>query len=119
MFPSLSKEEILFYYAYVRKFLHFTVYAILGFFAFRACVSGRQGAKGSRYDDASSLTVTRTLMTPLLISLAVALTDEYIQSLDTSRTSSLFDVAIDMLGALTVVTVMRFVSPVSSRAKKV
>ena len=122
-FPSLSPEEILFYYVYVRKFLHFTVYAVLGFLAFRACVSSPHVSKGSRHDDAPSLTAstprgdapagapvvglqTRTMLIALVISLAVALTDEYIQSLDPSRTSSLYDVAIDMAGAASMTFVM-------------
>jgi VanZ family protein len=93
-FPSLSQEDILFYYLYVRKFLHFTVYAILGFFAFRAISAN------------SSQSQWLTVLIALLISLAVALTDEYIQSLDPSRTGTIYDVAIDMSGAASMVFVM-------------
>ena len=46
------------------------------------------------------------MLIALLISLAVALTDEYIQSLDPSRTGSIFDVAIDMAGAASMAFVM-------------
>jgi VanZ family protein len=93
-FPSLTPEDIIFYYGYVRKFLHFTVYAILGFLAFRAI---------SANSDRSAF---RTTLIALLISLAVALTDEYVQSLDPSRTGTLYDVAIDMAGAVSMILVI-------------
>jgi len=94
-FPSLKPEDMLFYYGYVRKVLHFVVYAFLGFLAFRAfSVNGRAPRKA--------------LSIALLISLAVAATDEYMQSFDPSRTSSVYDVAIDMAGATSAILATYF-----------
>ena len=90
LFPSLTAEDLLFYYGYFRKFMHFAVYAVLGFLALRA-VSGE--GRPSWYAVAMAL----------LICLAVAVTDEYVQSLDPSRTGTPNDVAIDMAGAITMV----------------
>ena len=92
-FPSLTPEETILYYGYVRKFLHFTVYAILGLLAFRAF-----SASSSRH----------ALLTALLISLAVALIDEFIQFLNPGRTGSLYDVAIDMAGAVSMISAMYY-----------
>jgi VanZ family protein len=99
-FPSLTPEEIIFYYGYVRKFLHFAVYAVLGFLAVRAF--------SPYFRDRPSV---RTVLIALLICFAVAITDEYIQSLDPSRTGTLYDVAIDMAGATVAVITMWLISP--------
>lgn len=51
------------------------------------------------------------MLIALLISFAVAITDEYIQSLDPSRSGTLYDVMIDMAGAMVAVMTMWLISP--------
>jgi VanZ family protein len=92
LFPSLTAEDLLFYYGYFRKIIHFAVYAVLGFLALRA-VSYTSNGKPS----------WSAVLIALLICLGVAVTDEYVQSFDPSRTGTPNDVAIDMAGAITMV----------------
>ena len=86
LFPSASSETIAIYHGYVRKAGHFTGYAILGFFALRAFLSG----VFARW---------KSVAIALVVCLAVAVTDEFIQSFSPERTGSLYDVALDMFGA--------------------
>ena len=99
-FPALTSEEIIFYYGCVRKFLHFAVYALLGLLAVRAFSMHRRARPS-----------VGPMLIALLISFAVAITDEYIQSLDPSRSGTLYDVMIDMAGAMVAVMTMWLISP--------
>jgi VanZ family protein len=107
LFPTYVPDDYLHYYTDVRKILHFVVYAVLGFLAFRAFTS-----LWTRLGFGAALAA-------FWLSVAVALTDEFLQSLDNSRTGTLFDVAIDMAGALFAITVAWLVSAGSSWTKKV
>ena len=67
-----------------RKIAHFTEYAILGFLAARAFRP-----------------FPRWFLISLVLVVVYALLDEYHQSFVPSRTASLFDSLIDMLGGIT------------------
>jgi len=92
-FPSASPEELIRYYGFLRKVLHFVVYAILGLLADRALSSTTRSPK-------------RTVVISLLTCLAVSATDEYVQSHDPSRTGTGYDVMLDMAGATIAVAIM-------------
>ena len=85
--------------AMVRKSAHIGEYAILALLSWRA---------------------RRTLVTPLLICLAVAAADETLQAMTATRTGSVGDVLLDMCGAVLALTCVpearrRLVTPASRR----
>ena len=86
MFGRLPPEVNVF----VRKGAHVGEYAILALLAWRA---------------------RKTIVTPLLIALAVACADETLQAMTVTRTGSVVDIAWDMTGAILAVMVARRVSP--------
>lgn len=92
LFPTASPELITLYHGYIRKFAHFAVYAVLGLLAMRAFFS-------------SILSRWKTAILALGLCIAVALTDELIQSFNPLRTGTLYDVALDMAGAVSAVIV--------------
>jgi VanZ family protein len=69
----------------VRKGAHVAEYALLSLLAWRA---------------------RRTLVTPLVICLAVAIADETLQAMTVTRTGSVFDVVWDMSGAILALTLL-------------
>ena len=69
--------------ALIRKSAHIAEYAILALLAWRA---------------------RRTWVTPLLICLAVAIADESMQAMTATRTGSVWDVMLDMCGAVGALT---------------
>lgn len=87
LFPGAPPETIIFYHGVIRKFAHFTEYAVLGLLACRAF---------------SVTDVIRRL--PYLLSIAlvvlVAVIDETLQSYNPARTGSPIDVGIDITGGL-------------------
>jgi VanZ family protein len=92
LFPTASPELITLYHGYIRKLAHFAVYAVLGLLAMRAFFS-------------SVLSRRKTAILALGLCIAVALTDEFIQSFNPLRTGTPYDVALDMAGALIAVTI--------------
>ena len=92
-FPYASPEELIRYYGYLRKVLHFVVYAILGLLAYPALSSATRSPK-------------RIVVMSLLTCLAVSATDEYIQSHNPSRTSTGYHVMLDMAGAAITVAII-------------
>ncbi|MDQ2747865.1 MAG: VanZ family protein [Acidobacteriota bacterium] len=87
LFPNSPAETIDFYHAYIRKIAHVTEYAMLAFWAARAfSVSGRELLRRFWY------------LFALLLVAFVASTDEFNQSFDASRTSSIYDVLLDISG---------------------
>lgn len=86
-FPNISAESEAVIHAFVRKTAHFTEYAILAFFAARACaLSTPQFLRTWRY------------LLPLVVVAAVASLDEFNQSFEPSRTSSVWDAVLDLTG---------------------
>ena len=87
LFPATPDNVINIYHGYVRKLAHFTEYSILAFFAFRAVRN-------------STIVFLRswTLLVPVAIVIVVASLDEFHQSFVASRTSSGWDVLLDVSG---------------------
>jgi len=91
-FPNLPEETQALIHGYVRKTAHFTEYAFLAFLAVRACtLSFSVFLKKWRY------------ILPILLVVAIASLDEFNQSFESSRTSSIWDVLLDISGGLAMV----------------
>lgn len=99
-FPPLPPAQFKLIHFYVRKTIgHFGNYACLYFLWFRAC----RGQLG--------WTSGRTFLLAIGICLALALMDEGHQAMFDSRSSSLWDVALDLSGALTAALVTWIIWP--------
>jgi VanZ family protein len=89
LFPTAPEDTIAFYHGYIRKCAHFTEYAILAFFAFRAAAGSSIGLlRRSRF------------VTAIILVALVASIDEFHQSFAPSRTSSGWDVLLDISGSV-------------------
>lgn len=97
LFPGAPEETIRLYHGYVRKFAHFAAYAVLGVLAARAFVSN-ETTRIARHWFAFSIGVV----------LLTAVIDEANQSLSSTRTGSIYDVAIDGLGGLAALCVIAY-----------
>lgn len=96
LFPNASEQTLLVYHYYIRKFAHFAEYAVLGFLAVRAFAgSSSRALRNYKYLVGAALV------------LAVAGSDEFNQSLEPTRTSSIWDVAIDTFGGVTAILLMK------------
>jgi len=88
LFPSSSPETLTLIHGYIRKSAHFVEYGVLGYLAFRAFLS---------------LAFSRRIAWAFILSIAfssgIASLDEYQQSFNPERTSSVFDSLIDIAGA--------------------
>ena len=95
LFPSAPEETLIGYHAFVRKCAHFTEYAALAFLSWRAF----------RH---SSVAVLQKFWFAFafLIVLFVASVDEYNQSFNRARTGSIYDVALDCAGGLTMLALL-------------
>jgi len=87
LFPAASAETLVFYHAVIRKFAHFAVYFVLGITAGRAFSSGERLQK-------------HWWIFALIIVAAVASLDEFNQSFEPERTSTVTDVLLDIFGGL-------------------
>ena len=89
LFPGASEETLILYHGFIRKLAHLTEYAGLAFWAFWAFSN-------------SNLKNLRRLwfVFAFLLVLLIALIDETNQSRLTSRTGSIYDVLLDVLGGL-------------------
>ena len=96
LFPNTSPETLLVIHIITRKCAHFTEYAILAFLAARAFRTSPRPALANRW-----------FIAALALVVAYALLDEYHQSFVPSRTSSIYDSFIDMLGGLTALLLIR------------
>ena len=92
LFPSAEPAAIDTYHAYIRKAAHFTEYFILACLAWRAFTT-RAG------------TLTTALMS-LGVVATVAAADEFNQSFNPMRTSSAWDVGLDVLGGAAAVALL-------------
>ncbi len=88
-FPGMTEETTGLIHAYVRKSAHFTEYAVLAFLVVRGLVR-------------SSVNVMRDwrFLFAILTVATVASLDEFNQSFEPSRTSSLWDVLLDCSGGI-------------------
>lgn len=92
-FPDISDESRRFIHVCVRKTAHLTEYAMLGLLAARAFAS------------TISLIRWRYLLAIALVA-AIASLDEYYQSFLASRTSTVWDVVLDIFGGAVAVCVL-------------
>jgi VanZ family protein len=87
--PGLSAEEVDLIHAIIRKVAHIVEYFILGFLLFRA-FRGHSGAWWS----------WQWFLLTSLVVLLWAASDEFHQSFISTRTASIVDVGIDMVGGI-------------------
>lgn len=104
LFPAASPETLAFYHGYIRKFAHFTEYAVLALLAFRA-FSSRTWLSKFPFLSAATLVLT------------VASVDEINQSFNPSRTGSTWDVSIDLAGGATALVVIYAIKKRRSRER--
>lgn len=91
LFPNISEARLATIHFLTRKAAHFTEYAVLAILARRAFITS------------SSAFIQRYwFQLGLLLVVVYALLDEYHQSFVPSRTSSIYDSAIDVAGGITV-----------------
>ena len=98
-FPNLSDASLAALHFLTRKAGHFTEYAVLAFLARRAFITSSR-AFVQRY----------WFRLGILIIVIYALLDEFHQSFVPSRTASIYDSAIDVLGGLTVLLVYKILA---------
>jgi VanZ family protein len=96
LFPNTSPETLAVIHFVTRKVAHFTEYAILAYLAARAFRTSPRPALANRWFVAS-----------LALVVCYALLDEYHQSFVPSRTASIYDSFIDMMGGLVALLVIR------------
>ena len=88
-FPSIADDTLQQVHFFLRKCAHLTEYGLLAFWAIRAWkYSSFLAVKKYRY------------MLAVLTVLVVASVDEFIQSFEPSRTSSQWDVGLDLIGGI-------------------
>jgi VanZ family protein len=90
LFSAASEETIQLYHAYIRKAAHVTEYAVLAAIAFRT-LRLSSVVKSTRY----------SYLLPVGLVTLIASIDEFNQSFEPSRTSSPYDVLLDIAGGLT------------------
>lgn len=95
LFPNASSETLTLVHGIVRKLAHFTEYFVLGLLAARAF-------RGSPRWEVSS----RWFWSSVVLIVGYSLIDEYHQSFVPSRTGTIFDSFIDMLGGLTALLIV-------------
>jgi VanZ family protein len=97
LFPAAPEETIRLYHVYIRKFAHFAAYAVLALLAARAFI-GNEILRIARHWFAFSLALV----------LLTAVIDEASQSLSSTRTGSIYDVALDGIGGLAALCVIAY-----------
>jgi VanZ family protein len=93
LFPHITDERILVFHFLLRKCGHFSAYAILAWLAARAFMASSHASLRHHW-----------FVAALFLVCLYALLDEYHQSFVPSRTASIYDSLIDMLGGLTLLT---------------
>ena len=96
VFPNTTPEQLATIHFLTRKLAHFTEYAILALLAARAFWTSPNPALKRRW-----------FLISLGIIVVYALIDEFHQSFVPSRTASIADSVIDMVGGLTALLVLR------------
>ncbi len=96
-FPSAAPDTFLIVHAFIRKAAHFFEYAILAILAARA------------FTRSSSLFAVRYwILLSMLLVISLASTDELNQSFQASRTSSGWDVLLDIFGGISALAAFKF-----------
>jgi VanZ family protein len=96
LFPNISEARLASIHLIIRKLGHVTEYAILAIFIRRAFVSSSRSFIQRNWFELG-----------LLIIVCYALLDEFHQSFVPSRTASIYDSAIDVVGGLTVLLIFK------------
>ncbi len=105
-FPTLSESQLETLHFLMRKMGHFTEYAVLGFLAWRAfATSSNEFIRRRWFQLGSALVVIYALL------------DELHQRFEPTRTASIYDSAIDILGGLTVLLLCRIFDARGQRHK--
>lgn len=86
IFPHSSPEDISLYHGVIRKAAHVFVYAVLGLLSVRAI------------ERRSASAAPKIVLISLLLVLLIAALDETNQSFSSTRSGSLWDVGLDLLG---------------------
>jgi VanZ family protein len=89
LFPQMAETSREFVHACVRKTAHFTEYGVLALLGIRA------------FSNATGLLFRLRWVLPVIVVAAVASLDEFNQSFEPSRTSSPWDVVLDIFGGVT------------------
>ena len=97
LFPNISESRLVAIHFLTRKAAHFTEYAVLAFLARRAFITSSH-AFLQRY----------WFQLGLLLVVIYGLLDEFHQSFVPSRTASIYDSALDIVGGLTVLLIFKF-----------
>lgn len=103
LFPSASEESLQLMHFYIRKAAHFTEYAVLALWAVRAFRRSSSGLLNRNF-----------YLFSLGVVILVASLDEINQRFISSRTGSIWDVALDISGGVFAI----LVHLVLSRSKK-
>jgi VanZ family protein len=96
LFPNISEDRLTVVHFLTRKAGHFIEYAVLAFLARRAFVTSFH-----------TIIQRYWFQLALLLIVSYALLDEFHQSFIPSRTPSIYDSAIDILGGLTVLLIFK------------
>lgn len=96
LFPDISAERLVVLHGIIRKAAHFVEYFVLGVLAARAFSTSFQ-----------NLIQRHWIGWSILLVVSCALLDEYHQSFVPSRTGTIYDSFIDIVGGLTAVAVYK------------
>ncbi len=96
IFPNLSEERVAAIHFLTRKVAHFSEYAVLGILAARAFATSAHDVLRRHWFQVALLLIT-----------CFALLDEFHQSFVPGRTASIYDSAIDVVGGLTALLLIR------------
>jgi VanZ family protein len=105
LFPAASEESLQLMHFYIRKTAHFTEYAVLGYWAMRAFT--RTAAEWLR---------NHPYILAFAVVIVVASLDEFNQRFISSRTGSIWDVALDISGGVVAIAIWSIVSRYKNRA---
>jgi VanZ family protein len=107
LFPDISEARLASIHLLIRKAGHVTEYAILAFLLRRAFVTSTKSFMQRNWFELG-----------LVIIVCYALLDEFHQSFLPSRTASLYDSAIDVVGGLTVLLIFKLCDKRIGREKR-
>jgi VanZ family protein len=108
LFPDAPAETITVYHAFIRKCAHFTEYAVLAFWAWRAFKGRREGEKEKRGKGEKGTLARNWVWFSLALVLLVASIDEFNQSFNSARTGSVYDILLDASGGLSAILFLWF-----------
>lgn len=96
LFPAASEESLQLMHHYIRKAAHFIEYAVLAYWAIRAFIQGAVGFLKNHF-----------YVSALGVVLLIAALDEINQSFNPARTSSSWDVVLDIGGGIFAIMLWR------------